>query len=235
MQLQWEFIEAKLREMGYTDETVAAAARAYEAEREAESRSHLNQDLLSTKQSRAGGAADGADMMGNVTIGADGQVREMTAEEKRSIKEKMKWLKLEGRLLPDSAMTTYFGKPAFHTYGNGNVRPASGGLVYGQYLKTHNINPHSGDNKPEHAQVYGRAMVNPKVVIRGSSKSPNKRNSSMKGMDAPGPIPQIVRRPQPPRVPELKRPLTGKQLDELQKRLAVEPEKFAAQTMHIAI
>jgi len=42
MQLQWEFIEAKLREMGYTDETVAAAARAYEAEREAESRSHLN-------------------------------------------------------------------------------------------------------------------------------------------------------------------------------------------------
>ena len=42
MQLQWEFIEAKLREMGYTNETVAAAAAAYEAEREAESRSHLN-------------------------------------------------------------------------------------------------------------------------------------------------------------------------------------------------
>ena len=104
-------------------------------------------------------------------------VRELTREEKRSIREKMKKLKLEGRLLPDSAMTTYFGKPAFHTYGNGNVRPASGGLVYGQYLKTHNINPHSGDNKPENVQVYGRAMVNPKVVVRGGSKSPTKRGS----------------------------------------------------------
>lgn len=214
--------------MGYTDETVAAAARAYEAEREAESRSHLNQDMMSMKQSRAGGAADGADM-GDVTIGADGQIRELTAEEKRSIKEKMKKLKLDGRLLPDSAMTTYFGKPAFHTYGNGNVRPASGGLVYGQYLKTHNINPHSGNNKPEYAQVYGRAMVNPKVVVRGSSKSPNKRGSSLKGIDGtqPGPIPQIVRKPQPPRIPALKRPLTGKQLDELQKRLAIEPEGYA--------
>ena len=208
MQLQWEFIEAKLREMGFTNETVAAAAAAYEAEREAESRSHLNADM-SMKQSRAGGAADGADV-GETTIGADGLVRELTREEKKSIKEKMKWLKLEGRLLPDSAMTTYFGKPAFHTYGNGNVRPASGGLVYGQYLKTHNINPHSGDNKPEHAQVYGRAMVNPKVVIRGGSKSPNKRGSlkDVNGNQQTG-IPQIVRKPQPPRVPELKRPLTG--------------------------
>ena len=149
----------------------------------------------------------------------------------------MKKLKLEGRLLPDSAMTTYFGKPAFHTYGNGNVRPASGGLVYGEYLKTHNINPHSGDNKPENVQVYGRAMINPKVVVRGGSKSPAKR-ASLKDMNATGQqtgVPQIVRKPQPPRVPELKRPLTGKQLDEIKKRLSIEPEGFAAQTMNIAI
>jgi len=63
--------------------------------------------------------------------GAEDGDQELTREEKRNILEKMKKLKLEGRLLPDSAMTTYFGKPAFHTYGNGNVRPASGGLVYG--------------------------------------------------------------------------------------------------------
>jgi len=110
----------------------------------------------------------------------------------------MKKLKLDGRLLPDSSMTTYFGKPAFHTYGNGNVRPASGGLVYVEYLKNHNINPHSGDKKPEHAQVYGRAMVNPKVVVKGSSKSPNKRGSNLKdvngGAQQTG-VPQIIRRP----------------------------------------
>jgi hypothetical protein len=34
----------------------------------------------------------------------------------------------KGRLLADSAFTTYFGKPAFHTYGNGNRNPVVGGL-----------------------------------------------------------------------------------------------------------
>jgi len=50
--------------------------------------------------------------------------------------------------MADSALTTYFGKPAFHAYGNSNINPAQGGLIYGDYLKTHNINPHSGDNNP---------------------------------------------------------------------------------------
>jgi len=118
--------------------------------------------------------------------------KELSKEEKRSIREKMKKLKNEGRLLADSAMTTYFGKPAFHSYGNGNTRPASGGLLYGQYLKTHNVNPHSGSNKPINTQVYGRALINPKNAIRGATKS------------------QMVRVPHPPRQPLLKRPLTGK-------------------------
>ena len=148
-------------------------------------------------------------------MGAEGDT-ELTKEEKRSIKEKMKKLKLDGRLLPDSAMTTYFGKPAFHAYGNGNVRPASGGLVYGEYLKTHNINPHSGDNKPKEVQVYGRAMVNPKVVVKGVSRGSPSRKSILKDLQGTqSGVPQIVRVPQPPRVPELKRPLTTKDLDEL--------------------
>jgi len=41
-------------------------------------------------------------------------------------------------------MTTYFGKPAFFAYGNGNSRPTTDN----DKLKTHNINPHSGNNKP---------------------------------------------------------------------------------------
>ena len=111
----------------------------------------MNADLandFSQKQSRGqlGGEIDGQTAADRATEAGEA---ELTKEEKRSIREKMKKLKLDGRLLPDSAMTTYFGKPAFHAYGNGNVRPASGGLVYGEYMKTHNINPHSGDNKPQ--------------------------------------------------------------------------------------
>ena len=97
------------------------------------------------------------------------------------MEKRMKDLKLQGRLLPDSAMTTYFGKPAFHTYGNGNTRPTNGGLLYGSYLKTHNINPHSGDNKPDHIQIYGHAMMNPTVFVNtrsnlSKSRSPKKNN-----------------------------------------------------------
>ena len=65
---------------------------------------------------------------------------------------------MKGRLLSDSAITTYFGKPTFHAYGNKNTHPTQGGLVYGDYMKTHNINPHSGGNRPKSVQIYARAM-----------------------------------------------------------------------------
>jgi hypothetical protein len=116
---------------------------------------------------------------------------------------------LEGRLLPDSAMTTYFGKPAFHAYGNGNTKPTVGGLSYGAYLKTHNINPHSGDNQPEYAQVYDHAMMEPKMYVgKGKSKSPKKSDANALNK-------RLVRKPNPPRQAPIKRALTGKQLDEI--------------------
>lgn len=40
-------------------------------------------------------------------------------------------MKSTSRWLPDSAFTTYFGKPAFHPYGNANINPTVGGSVYG--------------------------------------------------------------------------------------------------------
>jgi hypothetical protein len=52
------------------------------------------------------------------------------------------------RWLPDSAFITYFGKPAFHLYGNGNINPTVGGNVYGHYMLTHNVNPESGEHLP---------------------------------------------------------------------------------------
>jgi len=77
------------------------------------------------------------------------QEKDLTDDQKRELREKLAELKLTSRFLPDSSMTTYFGKPAFFPYGNQNTNPTNGGIVYGQYLKTHNINPHSGGNKPE--------------------------------------------------------------------------------------
>ena len=62
------------------------------------------------------------------------------------------------RWLPDSAFTTYFGKPAFHLYGKGNINPAVGGNIYGQYLLTHNVNPESGEHLPQYQQVYDNAL-----------------------------------------------------------------------------
>jgi hypothetical protein len=62
------------------------------------------------------------------------------------------------RWLPDSAFTTYFGKPAFHTYGRANTNPTVGGINYGQTLLTHNINAECGDNPPLYQQVYEPAL-----------------------------------------------------------------------------
>jgi len=62
------------------------------------------------------------------------------------------------RWLPDSAFTTYFGKPAFHPYGNGNTNPSTGGVNYGHNLLTHNINAECGDHPPLYQQVYDSAL-----------------------------------------------------------------------------
>lgn len=48
--------------------------------------------------------------------------RPLTAEEK-ALKKKVSEINSTTRWLPDSAFTTYFGKPAFHAYGKGNVNP----------------------------------------------------------------------------------------------------------------
>lgn len=93
------------------------------------------------------------------------KVEPYTEAELQNIKERQKEIREKGRLLADSAITTYFGRPSFHCYGNGNVNPAQGGLVYGDYLKTHNINPHTDDNKPENVQIYKRAMRGHQKVI----------------------------------------------------------------------
>ena len=63
------------------------------------------------------------------------------------------------RWLPNSAFTTFFGKPAFENYGYGNTKPVYGGLFYGNYMLSHNINPIDGENVPSEKQVYASAML----------------------------------------------------------------------------
>lgn len=89
----------------------------------------------------------------------------LTAEELEIIEQKKDEIKKKGRLLADSAHTTFFGKPTFHAYGNANTHPTS----MNDYLKTHNINPHSGTNHPKTKQVYSRAMRGKQEIYKRSS------------------------------------------------------------------
>ena len=60
--------------------------------------------------------------------------RKITAAEKKAaddMKRRKSVFLNTTRWLPDSAFTTYFGKPAFHAYGKGNVNPTVGGVNYG--------------------------------------------------------------------------------------------------------
>jgi hypothetical protein len=65
--------------------------------------------------------------------------RPLTAEEK-ALKVKVAQLNATTRWLADSAFTTYYGKPAFHAYGKGNVKPTNGNSKF----LTHNINGATG-------------------------------------------------------------------------------------------
>lgn len=65
----------------------------------------------------------------------DEKDRKIIEQRKKKIKEFNKI----SRDLPNSAFTTYFGKPAFEAYGRCNS----------QKLKTHNVMPHRGNNHPQ--------------------------------------------------------------------------------------
>ncbi len=74
------------------------------------------------------------------------------------------------RWLPNTAFTTYFGKPAFENYGSGNTKPVYGGLFYGNYMLSHNINPIDGENRPDTKQVYSSAML--KTIKNNNIRKP---------------------------------------------------------------
>eukprot|EP01017_Pseudomicrothorax_dubius_P024381 TRINITY_DN2590_c0_g2_i1.p1 TRINITY_DN2590_c0_g2~~TRINITY_DN2590_c0_g2_i1.p1 ORF type:complete len:347 (-),score=88.81 TRINITY_DN2590_c0_g2_i1:89-1129(-) len=91
------------------------------------------------------------------TTGGGGTLldKEEEARRKRRVKKLMK----DMRWMADSATQTYLGKPAFNNYGMNSTKPTVGGIVYGQYMNTHNVNPHRGPNYPEFRQIYKNAEM----------------------------------------------------------------------------
>lgn len=85
-------------------------------------------------------------------------------------------------------------------------------------MKSHNINPHSGENHPENQQCYARAMRGHQVIVpqKEGSKADRKKIVMEKKKE---------RKPEPPRQAPLKRPLTAAALKEQMTRLAVMPPK----------
>lgn len=79
------------------------------------------------------------------------------------------------RWLPNSAFTTFFGKPAFENYGFGNTKPTYGGLFYGNYMLSHNINPIDGDNLPQEKQVYASAMLKSSKCLKARKPEPPRK------------------------------------------------------------
>ena len=107
---------------------------------------------------------------GNMLV-AEPLVKEKTKGPTKSQINRLKKFYNTTRWLPNSAFTTYFGKPAFENYGYGNTNPVYGGLFYGNYMLSHNMNPIDGANHPPEKQVYSSAMM--KSVQRKGIRKPS--------------------------------------------------------------
>ena len=61
--------------------------------------------------------------------------------------------------MPDSKFRKYFKKPCFCTYGAYNTKMENGGLIYGEYMKSHNVSPHKHGNHPATYETYESALL----------------------------------------------------------------------------
>lgn len=76
------------------------------------------------------------------------KARPLTAEEK-ALKKRQSEINATTRWLADSSFTTYFGKPPFHAYGKGNVKPTNPNSK----MLTHNINAATGSYQTRNGQI----------------------------------------------------------------------------------
>ena len=87
---------------------------------------------------------------------------------------RIKKFKEQTRWLSNTGFQKYFGKPAFENYGRGNTNPVWGGPMYGNYLKTHNINPQRGTNDPKYEQVFYSTQLASKKINYNKNNIPRK-------------------------------------------------------------
>lgn len=86
------------------------------------------------------------------------QFNEVDKREIEIRKKNLKDFKYHTRGLPDSAFTTYFGKPAFAHYG-----AAAKGKCISKH-KSHSVMPHAGSNQPEFVQSHAGALDKANVI-----------------------------------------------------------------------
>ena len=73
----------------------------------------------------------------------------MKKEENRAkIDEYIQGLVPLSRDLPDSTFQSYYNRSAMQGYGRNNTNEPIGGIMYGNHLKTFNVNPHVREGNP---------------------------------------------------------------------------------------
>ena len=78
---------------------------------------------------------------------------------------------------------TALPRPPFMNYGNGNRNPVYGGPGYGNYMRSHNVNPHKAENHPEFKQVMDRATLMDKIELPAHYS--NKLSTKTRKVDGP--------------------------------------------------
>lgn len=118
----------------------------------------------------------------------------MSKEERLELEKMEKEISIS-RWKPDTHTRSLYGKPIFHAYGKGNTHPTVGGVVYGQYMLSHNIHPESGDNVPQYHQVYdsahSKAFENGKTILhptRELPRTPRMADADLKELKGRNPV-----------------------------------------------
>lgn len=62
------------------------------------------------------------------------------------------------RNFTDSKFQHFYQKSAPIAYGNANTHQITGGVIYGNNLRTFNVNPHDYQNNPKTYQSYNTAL-----------------------------------------------------------------------------
>jgi hypothetical protein len=95
-------------------------------------------------------------------------------EKERRRLDRIRKFEEQTRWLPNSGFQTYYGRPAFENYGYRNTNPSWGGLLYGSYMKSFNINPQRGENHPPFEQVYISSQLASEKVNYSKDHMPRK-------------------------------------------------------------